>query len=212
MFHDSWAHFCSSLPSLSPFPLSFCSRTPLNFLALPKQLSLIPTQHFANDILSFLKWCQKEKWNCVRNTKRRYCSFTQVVRKRWTDWLTFKMKETHLSEHNTHIYIYIETIIAVCLLFAVIQSLSYVWLFVTPWTAPCQAFLSFTISQSLLKLMPIESMMPSNNLTLCCPLIFLPSIFLSISLFQWDDSLHHVAKILELQHQSFQWIFRIDVF
>ena len=76
-----------------------------------------------------------------------------------------------------------------CLLFAVIQLLSYVWLFVTPWTAPCQAFLSFTISQSLLKLMPIKSVMPSNNLTLCCPLIFLPSIFLSIRVFSNETTL-----------------------
>ena len=48
-------------------------------------------------------------------------------------------------------------------LFVVVQSLSYVWLFVTPWTAGCQASLSFTISQSLLKLMSIESVMPSSH-------------------------------------------------
>ena len=55
-------------------------------------------------------------------------------------------------------------------------ALSRVWLFATPWTAACQASLSFTISQSLLKLMSIESMMPSNHLILCCPLL-LPSVF-----------------------------------
>ena len=60
----------------------------------------------------------------------------------------------------------------------VVQSLSRIWLFVTPWTAACQASLSFTISQSLLKLMSIESVMPSNHLVLCCPL-FLPSVFLA---------------------------------
>ena len=49
----------------------------------------------------------------------------------------------------------------------VVQLLSHVRLFVTPWAAACQASLSFTISQSLLKLMPIESMMPSNHLILC---------------------------------------------
>ena len=59
---------------------------------------------------------------------------------------------------------------------AVVQSLSHVWLFATPWTAACQTSLSFTISQSLFKLMSIESMMPSNHLILCCPLLLLPSI------------------------------------
>ena len=145
-------------------------------------------------------------------------------------------------------------------------------LFATPWTAAHQASLSITNSQSLLKLMSIELVMPSNHLVLCCPLIPLPSIFPSISsvqslscslwphglqhirlpcpsptpgvysnsyplswwwhptisssvvpfsssplfqhqdLFKWVSPLHQVAKILEfqLQHQSFQWIFRIE--
>ena len=65
----------------------------------------------------------------------------------------------------------------------VVQSLSCVRLFVTPWTAACQASLSFTISQSLLKLMSIESVMPSNSLNLCHPLLLLPSIFPSIWVF-----------------------------
>ena len=63
------------------------------------------------------------------------------------------------------------------------QFLSHIWLFVTPWTAACQASLSFTISQSLLKFMSIESVMPSNPLILCCPLLVLPSIFPSIRVF-----------------------------
>ena len=64
-----------------------------------------------------------------------------------------------------------------------VQLLSRVWLFVTPWTAACQASLSFTISWSLLKLMSIESMMPSKHLILWCPLLLLPSIFPSIRVF-----------------------------
>ena len=59
----------------------------------------------------------------------------------------------------------------------VIQSLSQVWLFPTPWTVACQVSLSFTISQSLLKLMFIELMMPTNHLILCHPLLLLPSTF-----------------------------------
>ena len=69
------------------------------------------------------------------------------------------------------------------LIAAVVQSLSRVWLFVSPWTAALQASLSFTISQSLLKLMPIESVKPSNHLILCHPLLLLPSIFPSIRVF-----------------------------
>jgi len=59
----------------------------------------------------------------------------------------------------------------------VVQLLSHAWLFVTPWTAACQASLSFAISWSLLKLMSIKLMMPSNHLILCHPLFLLPSIF-----------------------------------
>ena len=89
-----------------------------------------------------------------------------------------------------------------------------VQLFETPWTVAHQASLSFTISQSLCKFMFIESMMPSNHLILCCPLFLLPSIFPSISralgLSQWAGSSHQMAKVLKHQHQSFQWIFRVD--
>ena len=66
----------------------------------------------------------------------------------------------------------------------VVQSVSHVWLFVTPWTAAHQASsLSFTISQSLIKLMSIESVMPSNHVIFCRPLLLLPSIFPSIRSF-----------------------------
>ena len=88
----------------------------------------------------------------------------------------------------------------------VVQSLSCV----TPWTAECQAPLSSTISQSLLKLISIELVMPSNHLIVCCHLLLLPSIFPSIRFFSIELTLHQVAKVLELQHQPFQWIFRVD--
>ena len=95
----------------------------------------------------------------------------------------------------------------------VFQLLSCVHLFAAPWTVACQASLSFTISPSLLNFVSIESAVPSNHLILCCLLLLLPSIFPSIRVFfQWVGSLHQVAKVLEfqLQHQSFQWIFRVD--
>ena len=71
-----------------------------------------------------------------------------------------------------------------------IQSLSRVPLFVTSWTAAHQASLSFPISLSLLKLMSIESVMPSNHLILCHTLLLLPSIFLSIRVFSSESTLH----------------------
>ena len=64
-----------------------------------------------------------------------------------------------------------------------IQLLSHVWLFATPWTATRQASVSITNSQSLLKLMSIESVMPSNHLILCHPLLLPPSIFPTIKVF-----------------------------
>ena len=70
-----------------------------------------------------------------------------------------------------------------------VQSLSHVWLFATPWTAACQASLSFTISQSLLKLTSTELVMPSNHLILCHPLSLLPSIYPSIRVFSNESVL-----------------------
>ena len=69
------------------------------------------------------------------------------------------------------------------------QSPSRVQLFVTPWTAAHQASLSFTVSQSLLKLMSIELVRSSNHLILCCPLLLLPSIFPSIRVFYNESAL-----------------------
>ena len=63
------------------------------------------------------------------------------------------------------------------------------------------------------QVMSIESVMPSNHLILCHPLLLLPSVFPSIRVFfQWIGSSHQVAKVwdLQLQHQSFQWVFRVD--
>ena len=71
-----------------------------------------------------------------------------------------------------------------------VQSLSHVWLFVTPWTEACQASLSITNSRSLLKLMSIESVIPSNHLILCRPRLLLPSIFPSIRVFSNESVLH----------------------
>ena len=89
--------------------------------------------------------------------------------------------------------------------FFVIQLLSHVQLFATPWTIACQASLSFTISWSLLKLMSIESVMPSNLLILCHPLLLLPSIFPSIRVFSNESVCIRWSK-----HWSFSFSFSIS--
>ena len=76
-----------------------------------------------------------------------------------------------------------------CSLIFIVQSLRHVQLFVTPWTAACQASLSFTISHSLLKLMSIDLVMASNHLILCHPLLLLPSVFPSIRVFSNESVL-----------------------
>ena len=89
--------------------------------------------------------------------------------------------------------------------FSSVESLSHVWLFVTPWTAAQPGFPVYHQLLELLKLMSIESVMPSIHLILCSPLLLLPSVFLSIMVFTNESILPN-----KLQHQSFQWIFRTD--
>ena len=93
--------------------------------------------------------------------------------------------------------------------FSSVQSLSRVRLFVTWWIEACQASLSITNSRSPPKPMCIVSVMPSNHLILCCPPL-LPSIFPSIRVFFNESALSIRWEVLKLQHQSFQWIFRVD--
>ena len=90
------------------------------------------------------------------------------------------MLELHKAKCHLHFLIFV----------ALLQSLSRVRLFATPWTAACQASLSFTISRSLLKLMSFESMMPSKHLILCHLLLFLPSVFPSIRFSSSESALH----------------------
>ena len=75
-------------------------------------------------------------------------------------------------------------------IFSSVQSLNCVQLFATPWTAACQASLTITNSRSPPKPMPIELVMPSNHLIFCCPLLLLPSVFLSIKVFSNESALH----------------------
>ena len=89
------------------------------------------------------------------------------------------------------------------------KSLSHVQLFVTPWTAAHQASLSITNSQSLFKLMSIESVMPSNHLILCCPLLFLPSIFPSIRVYSNESALHITGQSTGVSASS--WVLPMNI-
>ena len=108
----------------------------------------------------------------------------------WLSWYTdcsliYHMDNCHLPRcQNSVSYRKIFTSLS-----SSVQSLSRVWLFVNPWTAH-QASLSITNSRSLLGLMPIELVMPSNHLILCHPLLLLPSIFPSIRIFSNESALH----------------------
>ena len=93
-----------------------------------------------------------------------------------------------------------------------VQSLICVQLFETPWTAARQASVSITNSQRILRLMSMESVMPSNISSSVIPFSSCFQSFPASGFFQWVSSSHLVAKVLEfqLQHQYFQWIFRTD--
>ena len=107
-----------------------------------------------------------------------------------TDFISFRSKITADSDYSHKIKRYLLLERKALTNLVVVESLSHVQLFATPWTAAHQASLSFTSSQSLLILISIESVMPSNHLILCHPLLFLPSIFPSIRVFSNESALH----------------------
>ena len=96
-------------------------------------------------------------------------------------------------------------------LFFVVQFLSRACPFVTPWAATHQSLLSFTISQSLLKLMSLESVMLSNHLILCHPLLLPPLIFLSIRVFAMSLLFASSSIGASASAQPSQWLFRVDI-
>jgi len=126
------------------------------------------------------KFCQKSKWT----------------------WKQIVSQSSHQIRAPTHLYCSFK--------FSSVQLLSRVQLFVTPWTAARQASLSITDSQSLLKFLSSDVIQPSHPLSSPSPPTF--NLSQHQGLFQWVSSSHQVDKVLEfqLQHQSFQWIFRTD--
>ena len=118
-----------------------------------------------------------------------FSSFCQEVLKSWSDNHTLKCTAPPKNINVRHCIFFPSRHLAKQSV-VVVQPLSCVQLFVTPWTAAPQASLSITISWSLLKLMSVESVMPSNHVILCHSLLFLPSIFPSISVFSNESALH----------------------
>ena len=110
-------------------------------------------------------------------------------------------------------FIFFNTQIILCWGSVLVQSLSRVWLFVTPWTAARQASLSITNSRSSPKPMSIESVMPSNHLILCHPHLLLPSIFSSIRVFQMSQLFASAGQSIGVSASTsvLQWTHRTDV-
>ena len=157
-------------------------------------------------------------------TKGIFTSFQSVCLLFFFMTLLFKNHSTMLSRVVT-VYICLVlmgkkiSLSPLNIFFSSAQSLSHVRLFATPWITARQVSLSITNSQSSPKLTSIESVMPSSHLILWSPLLLLPPIPPAPNpsqhqgLFQWVNSSHEVAKVLEfqLQHQSFQWTPRNDL-
>ena len=124
----------------------------------------------------------------------RYCVFLTTLHQA-RDWtrVSYIKRTLHLGEYVLSWALTPESHSSLCHwpshMFSSVQSLCRVQLFATPWTAACQVSLSINNSWSLLKLMSIESVMPSNHLILCCPLLLLPSIFPNIRVFSSESVL-----------------------
>ena len=118
---------------------------------------------------------EKNLKNDIYSVQWNHCCIPETNTRLQINYTSVNKKESHLSDSVQ---------------FSSVQSLSFVRLFATPWTAACQASLSITNSRSLLKLMPIESVMPSSHLTLCGSLLLLPPIPPSIRVFPNESVLH----------------------
>ena len=140
---------------------------------------------FSNESTLHMRWPKYWSFNFSISPSNEHPGLISF-RMDWLDLLAVQgTLKSLLQHHSFHklvtIFIFIISVVA--------QSLSHVWLFVTPWTPAHQASLSFTISQSLLRFKSIESVVPSNHCSLCHPLLLLPSIFLSIRVFSSESVL-----------------------
>ena len=105
------------------------------------------------------------------------------MRKEWSSYMNSLKRANYSTLNYVTIGHFYPSHVWKLYFYVVVQSFSCIWLFTTPWTAACQASLSFTVSRSLLNPMYIKSLMPSNYLILCHPLLLLPSIFPSNRVF-----------------------------
>ena len=154
-------------------------------------------------IINYIIWIMKNKQHWLMLIGKQF-PFKPLVYSYYTQF--FKINKYHCTpEFEAHETSWVYLVVAVL-------SLIRVWFSVTPQTAACPASLSFTISQSLLKFMSFESAILSKNLILCHFLLFLTSIFPSISVFS-NESAFHIKwpeyLQLQLQHQVFQWISKV---
>ena len=139
----------------------------------------------------------------LSNCGHLYCYYLLSVYYRPTSWATLLCYLILSSQHS---------MLQSSLLSLLLFSRSVMSNYLDSMNCSMPGSLSFTMSQSLLKLVSIESVMPSNHPILCHLLLLLPSTFPSIRVFSNESALHTVASLLEfqLQHQSFQCLFRVD--
>ena len=191
----------ASSPCASPAPwvlargLEDCSLK-WSWVSIPQQTHRSPLQHY---------YCYQNKppLFCFAKNKFLLLFFVFLFDSLTVSKIVFCLETVHTIKWKI-------VVLAFCICGGV-QLRSQVWLFATPWLAACQAPLSSTVSQYLLKLMSIELVMPSNHLILCrLLLLFLPLIFPSIRIFSNESALRIRWPKLQFQQQSFQWIFRTD--
>ena len=150
-------------------------------------------------------------WNSKMTLSCKWYKWIVISRLKLHKWMNFRRVYVR-RKHGRTLEAWVKLAWQITDSFGSVQFSRSVWLFANPWTEVHQASLSINNSQSLLKLMSIEVVMPSHPLSSPSPPAFNLSQYQG--LFKWVSSLHQVVKVLEsqLQHQSFQWIFRTDFF
>ena len=145
-----------------------------SLLLLP---SIFPSiRVFSCESVLHIKWPKYWSFSFSISPSNEYSGLISISMD-WLDLLAVQGTLKHLPQHHSS-----KASIVLCSVFFIVQ------LFAALWTAACQSSLSFTNSRCLFKLMSIESVMPSNHLILCCPLLLLPSIFPSIGVFSNEYS------------------------
>ena len=176
LFETPWTAACQAFLSIELV-------MPSNHLIFYRPLLLLPSvlpsiRVFSSESVLHIMWPKYLSFSFSISPSKEY-SGPISCRINWFDLL--EVRDCHLdllSESERH---------------------CHVWLFATPWTSAHQASLSITNSSSLLKLMSIELVMPSNHFILCRPLLLLPAIPPSITVFSNESTLHEVTKVLEFQ-------------